>query len=308
VVHGVQSFLPILRAQNTPAHIVSTSSIAGLWSGVPFIGPYAVSKVGVVSLCETLRDELRAAGSPIGVSVLIPSSVSTKVMESERNRPGRLGSEQRTPIAEQVRLMIRDGLFGPDGKSPDEIAAITLDAIRKDRFWIITHASARPALEARFARDPGGRARRMTGGLDRLLDATGRDDDAVAVSKLRSMRRLVLATLALEGWVALRYVPYSESPGFHAAIAAAHGVCLLLGWRDRFALPSVGAALLLEIVTVASVFPHNGNHQYLAIVLLALMALAFPTCRANASPEPGDAGRPSLRCAGSCSRGSPGRA
>ena len=151
VVHGVQSFLPILRAQGTPAHIVSTSSIAGLWSGVPFIGPYAVSKVGVVSLCETLRDELRAAGSPIGVSVLIPSSVSTKVMESERNRPGRLGSEQRTPIAEQVRLMIRDGLFGPDGKSPDEIAAITLDAIRKDRFWIITHASARPALEARFA-------------------------------------------------------------------------------------------------------------------------------------------------------------
>jgi NAD(P)-dependent dehydrogenase (short-subunit alcohol dehydrogenase family) len=151
VIHGVQSFLPILRAQGTPAHIVSTSSIAGLWSGVSFIGPYAVSKVGVVSLSETLRDELRAAGSPIGVSVLIPSSVSTKVMESERNRPGTLGSEQRTPIAEQVRLMIRDGLFGPDGKSPDEIAAITLDAIRKDRFWIITHASARPALEARFA-------------------------------------------------------------------------------------------------------------------------------------------------------------
>lgn len=129
----------------------------------------------------------------------------------------------------------------------------------------------------------------MTGGLDRLLDATGRDDDAVAVSKLRSMRRLVLATLAVEGWVALRYVPYSESPAFHAAIAAALGVCLLFGWRDRFALPAVGAALLLEIVTVASVFPHNGNHQYLAIVLLALIALAFPTCRVDASPEPGDA-------------------
>lgn len=151
VVHGLQSFVPILRAQGTPAHIVSTSSIAGLWSGVPFIGPYAVSKVGVVSLSETVRDELRAEGSPIGISVLIPSSVSTNVMESERNRPSGLGSEQRTPIAEQVRLMIRDGLFGPDGKSPDEVAAITLDAIRKDRFWIITHASARPALEARFA-------------------------------------------------------------------------------------------------------------------------------------------------------------
>jgi len=69
----------------------------------------------------------------------------------ERNRPNALGSEQRTATAEQVRLMIRDGLFGPDGKSPDEVAAMVLDGIRKDRFWIITHASARPALEARFA-------------------------------------------------------------------------------------------------------------------------------------------------------------
>ncbi len=151
VVHGVQSFVPIMRAQGTPAHIVSTSSIAGLWSGVPFIGPYAVSKVGVVSLSETLRDELRAENSPIGVSVLCPSSVSTHVMEAERNRPSQLGSEKRTATAEQVRLMIRDGLFGPDGKSPEEVAAITLDAIRKDRFWIITHASARATLEARFA-------------------------------------------------------------------------------------------------------------------------------------------------------------
>lgn len=151
VVHGVQSFLPIMRAQGTPAHIVSTSSIAGLWSGVPFIGPYAVSKVGVVSLSETLRDELRADGSLIGVSVLCPSSVGTHVMEAERNRPGKLGREKRTAVAEQVRLMIRDGLFGPDGRSPDAIAAITLDAIRKDRFWIITHASARATLEARFA-------------------------------------------------------------------------------------------------------------------------------------------------------------
>lgn len=129
----------------------------------------------------------------------------------------------------------------------------------------------------------------MTGALDRLLDASGRDDDEVALAKLRSMRRLVLATLALEGWLALRYVPYSESPGFHAAIAAALGVCALLGWRDRFAWPAVVGALLLEIVTVASVFPHNGNHQYLAIVLLALIALAFPGLRAATGPEAGDA-------------------
>ncbi|MBY0400936.1 SDR family NAD(P)-dependent oxidoreductase [Myxococcota bacterium] len=151
VVHGIQSFLPILRAQGTPAHIVSTSSVAGLWSGVPFIGPYAVSKVGVVSLSETLRDELQAEASPIRVSVLCPGSVTTSVMESERNRPPAFGNEARTAVAEQVRLMIRDGLSGPDGKSPEQVAARVLDAIRHDRFWILTHASTRAALEARFA-------------------------------------------------------------------------------------------------------------------------------------------------------------
>ncbi|MEO8694111.1 MAG: SDR family NAD(P)-dependent oxidoreductase [Acidimicrobiales bacterium] len=151
VVNGVQSFVPIMRAQGTPAHIVNTSSIAGLWSGIPFIGPYAVSKVGVVSLSETLHAELRMEQSPIGVSVLCPSSVGTKVMEAERNRPAALGAEQRTDVAESVRLMIREGLYGDDGSTPEEVAAMTLDAIRRDRFWIITHASARATLEARFA-------------------------------------------------------------------------------------------------------------------------------------------------------------
>ncbi|MBK7950713.1 MAG: SDR family NAD(P)-dependent oxidoreductase [Deltaproteobacteria bacterium] len=151
VVHGIRSFMPILRAQGRPAHIVSTSSVAGLWSGVPFIGPYAVSKVGVVSLSETLRDELQAEGSEVRVSVLCPGSVTTNVMEAERNRPAALGSELRTPVAEQVRLMIRDGLSGPDGKSPEQVAAIVLEGIRRDRFWILTHATTRAALEARFA-------------------------------------------------------------------------------------------------------------------------------------------------------------
>ena len=151
VVNGVQTFVPIMRAQGTPAHVVNTSSIAGLWSGIAFIGPYAVSKVGVVSLSETLNAELRAEQSPIGVSVLCPSSVDTKVLDGERNRPTSFGAEHRTDTAEYVRNMIRDGLVGPDGKSPAEVAAMTLDAIRSDRFWIITHASARATLEARFA-------------------------------------------------------------------------------------------------------------------------------------------------------------
>jgi NAD(P)-dependent dehydrogenase (short-subunit alcohol dehydrogenase family) len=140
-----------MRAQGTPAHVVNTASIAGLLSGVAFIGPYSATKVAVVSISETLAQELQVDGSPIGVSVLCPSSVDTNVMESERNRPAALGSEHRTEMAESVRLMIRDGFTGPTGKTPAEVAAIVLDAIRAGRFWIITHPGERPTVETRAA-------------------------------------------------------------------------------------------------------------------------------------------------------------
>jgi NAD(P)-dependent dehydrogenase (short-subunit alcohol dehydrogenase family) len=151
VVHGLQSFVPIMRSQGTPGHIVNTASIAGLLSGVAFIGPYAATKVAVVSISETLAQELALDQTPIGVSVLCPSSVDTRVMESERGRPPELGIEHRTEMAESVRLAIRSSFTGPAGLTPAEVAARTLEAIRARRFWIITHPGERAAVEARGA-------------------------------------------------------------------------------------------------------------------------------------------------------------
>ena len=151
VVHGIHAFLPILRRQATPAHIVNTASIAGLLSGVAFIGPYSATKTAVVSISETLSQEMAIAQLPIGVSVLCPSATDTRVMESERGRPDSLGSEARTEMAESVRLAIRDSFTGPDGKTPDQVAERVLEAIRAGRFWIITHPSERPLVETRFA-------------------------------------------------------------------------------------------------------------------------------------------------------------
>ena len=151
VVHGLQSFVPIMRSQGTPGHIVNTASVAGLLSGVAFIGPYAATKVAVVSISETLVQELAIDQTPIGVSVLCPSSVDTRVMESERGRPPELGVEHRTEMAESVRLAIRDSFTGPSGLTPAEVANRTLAAIRAGRFWIITHPGERPAVEARVA-------------------------------------------------------------------------------------------------------------------------------------------------------------
>ena len=151
VVHGIHSFLPILREQGSPAHIVNTASIAGLLSGVAFIGPYAATKAAIVSISETLVQELAIDELPIGVSVLCPSSVDTKVMESERGRPDALGMEQRTEMAEAVRLMIRDSFTGPTGLTPAHVASRVLDAIRAGEFWIVTHPGEHPLVETRFA-------------------------------------------------------------------------------------------------------------------------------------------------------------
>jgi NAD(P)-dependent dehydrogenase (short-subunit alcohol dehydrogenase family) len=151
VVHGLASFLPILRAQSTPSHIVNTASMGGLMSGVPFIGPYAATKTAVVSISETLRQECAAYGLPIGVSVLCPSTTNTRVMESERGRPATLGTERRTADAEAMRLAIKSMFTGPDGADPEDVAERTLAAIRAGEFWIIPNGGERPIVEARFA-------------------------------------------------------------------------------------------------------------------------------------------------------------
>ena len=151
VVHGIHTFLPIMKDQGTPAHIVNTSSIGGLLSGVPFIGPYCATKAAVVSISETLAQELVMDGSPIKVSVLCPSSTNTQVMESERGRPTSLGVERRTEVSESVRLAIKEGFTGPEGQTPAQVAARVLEAIGAGEFWIITHSGERPMVENRVA-------------------------------------------------------------------------------------------------------------------------------------------------------------
>jgi NAD(P)-dependent dehydrogenase (short-subunit alcohol dehydrogenase family) len=150
VIHGVQAFLPRMTAQAQPAHIVNTSSLAGLVSGLPSLGPYNVSKVGVVALSETLRMELAMAGSPVGVSVLCPGSTPTRILESERNRPAELGSELRVPDGDLMRDAVRSGFDGPGARSVAEVASDVLDGVRGRQFWIITSGEMRELVSSRF--------------------------------------------------------------------------------------------------------------------------------------------------------------
>ncbi|MCU1374734.1 MAG: short-chain dehydrogenase/reductase [Actinomycetia bacterium] len=150
VIHGVQAFLPRLLAQGEPAHIVSTSSLAGLASGLPSLGPYNVSKVGVVALSETLRMELAMAGAPIGVSVLCPGTTPTQILDSERNRPTILGREARVAEGDAMRDAVRAGFDGPGARTAEEVAADVLAAVRAGDFWIITSGEMRELVSNRF--------------------------------------------------------------------------------------------------------------------------------------------------------------
>lgn len=149
VVHGVRAFLPIMREQGTPGHVVNTASIGGLLTGAAVIGPYCATKAAVVSVSETLAQELAIDESPIGVSVLCPSSVDTRMMESDRTRPTALGVEQRTELADAWHGAIKDGLTGPTGQAPTQVAERVLQAIRNREFWIITHDDLLPTVRDR---------------------------------------------------------------------------------------------------------------------------------------------------------------
>jgi NAD(P)-dependent dehydrogenase (short-subunit alcohol dehydrogenase family) len=149
VVHGLRAFLPIMREQGTPGHVVNTASIGGLLTGAAVIGPYCATKAAVVSVSETLAQELAIDETPIGVSVLCPSSVDTRMMESDRTRPPALGVERRTEIADTWHGAIREGLTGPTGQSPAQVAERVLQAIRGGEFWIITHDDLLPVVRER---------------------------------------------------------------------------------------------------------------------------------------------------------------
>jgi NAD(P)-dependent dehydrogenase (short-subunit alcohol dehydrogenase family) len=149
VIHGVHSFLPRLLAQGQPAHIVNTSSLAGIVSGLPNLGPYNVSKVGVVAISETLRLELAMAGAPVGVSVLCPGSTESRILESERNRPAAFGSEERQPEGEAFREAVRAGFRSPGARSADEVAAQVLAAVRAGEFWIVTSGEMNDLVRGR---------------------------------------------------------------------------------------------------------------------------------------------------------------
>ena len=151
VIHGVHTFTPLIIASGG-GHIVNTASMAGLTSN-PGMGPYNVAKHGVVTLSETLSVELQMTHPEVGVSVLCPGWVRTRINESERNRPDLVGVEEveetdagLLAMKEMVNTWIAEGL------QPAHVASLVVEAMRENRFYVLTHPEWQGMISDRIDR------------------------------------------------------------------------------------------------------------------------------------------------------------
>ncbi|WP_353217804.1 SDR family NAD(P)-dependent oxidoreductase, partial [Sandarakinorhabdus sp.] len=149
VVWGFEIFGPLLESHGEGGHIVSTASMAGL---VAAVAPgYNVTKYGVVALSEGMRPTLAPLG--IGVSVLCPGWVRTRIMESARAIPDRLAGKVALPDlstapAEMVAFMAQAINTGVD---PLYVGELVVEAIQNDWAYIFTDTMFEQGVEARFA-------------------------------------------------------------------------------------------------------------------------------------------------------------
>ncbi|HEU4726935.1 MAG TPA: SDR family oxidoreductase [Kofleriaceae bacterium] len=163
VVHGVRVFTPMMleAAKQDPTyegHIVNTASMAGLLNP-PNMGVYNVSKHAVVSLSETLYQDLRLVTDQISASVLCPYFVPTGITSSERNRPAELRNEKPTRSQIIARAM-SDKAVSSGKVTAAAVAKFVFDAMASDQFYIYSHPHALGNVQARMEdiisrRNPG---------------------------------------------------------------------------------------------------------------------------------------------------------
>ena len=143
LVHCLQAFLPRMRAQASPSHILITASSAGLLPTANRAA-YCASKHAVVGIGESLFLQLK--GTPIGVTLLCPGVTATRMLEPDRNRPdGKPGRPLNPALLAHA-------------KRPEEVARLAVAAVMAGTFWVLTHEDMKPAVLARAAAMAGATA------------------------------------------------------------------------------------------------------------------------------------------------------
>ncbi|HEY8022961.1 MAG TPA: SDR family oxidoreductase [Burkholderiaceae bacterium] len=164
VIHGVRIFTPLMLAcaKNEPGyegHIVNTASMAGLLNA-PTMGVYNVSKHAVVSLSESLYQDLKLVEAPINASVLCPYFVPTGISQSHRNRPSDMQNKSAPTASQKAAQMMSDKAVNSGKVTAAEVAQRTFDAIRDEKFYIFSHPEALGNVQHRMEdivhqRNPG---------------------------------------------------------------------------------------------------------------------------------------------------------
>jgi NAD(P)-dependent dehydrogenase (short-subunit alcohol dehydrogenase family) len=153
VVHGLRVFTPMMlqAARQDPdfeGHIVNTASMAGLLNP-PNMGVYNVSKHAVVSLSETLYQDLRLVTEQVTASVLCPFFVTTGITRSERNRPADLPATKPTK-SQLIGQAMSDKAVGSGKVTAAMVAQYVFDALREQRFYIYSHPQALASVQTRL--------------------------------------------------------------------------------------------------------------------------------------------------------------
>jgi NAD(P)-dependent dehydrogenase (short-subunit alcohol dehydrogenase family) len=146
VVHGMEVFAPLIESHGEGGHFVNTASMAG-WLGVPNMEPYCASKFAVVAMSEGWAMQLNPKN--IGVSILCPGFVQTRIHDSQRNKPARYGSAENVQLGlgesrEQAAAMVNSGI------PVEPVANRVVEAIRDNDLYVFTHVEYRPLVEMRM--------------------------------------------------------------------------------------------------------------------------------------------------------------
>lgn len=145
VIHGIEAFLPAMRARKEECYIVNTSSMNGIFPSARS-AMYSTTKYGLLGLSETLANEL--AGSNVGISILCPASVATRIFESERNRPAAL-----VPTKPDAVAHVPSSVFDISPPiDPVTVGEMVLNGIRRRQLHIFTDMKVKPIIEARHQR------------------------------------------------------------------------------------------------------------------------------------------------------------
>ena len=154
VAHGVRVFTPMMleAARSDPSyegHIVNTASMAGLVN-MPNMGVYNVTKHAVVSLSETLYQDLRLVTDQIGASVLCPYFVPTGISASHRNRPADMQEGGKPTKSQLIAQAMTDKAVGSGKVTAAQVAQFVMEAVRDQRFYIYSHPNALGIVQTRL--------------------------------------------------------------------------------------------------------------------------------------------------------------